>query len=201
MISRLARHTTLRLALFFVLAAVLVWPVLGEAARLNEFRDVHHLFLYERSAIDTIRRYGQLPLWNPYYCGGFDAVAAPQTRFTSPTLLLGLLFVAERAEILTVFFFAVVGMEGMYRWLRLRVNEPLAALLVAPVFALSGQYAVAYHRGWIQFMGFEWHRCVASTRQNTSSWVPMRRRSPSLSSTGSFTAEPLTFTPLRLLRS
>jgi hypothetical protein len=154
-ISRLARHTTLRLAFFSVLAAVLVWPVLGEAARLNEFRDVHHLFLYERSAIDTIRRYGQLPLWNPYYCGGFDAVAAPQTRFTSPTLLLGLLFGAERAEILTVFFFAVLGMEGMYRWLRLRVNEPLAALIVAPVFALSGQYTVAYHRGWIQFMGFE----------------------------------------------
>lgn len=155
MISRLARHLPLRLAFFTVLAAVLVWPVLGDAARLNEFRDVHHLFLYERSAIDTIKRYGELPLWNPYYCGGFDAVAAPQTRFVSPTLLLGLLFGAERAEILTVFFFAVVGMEGMYRWLRLRTTEPLAALIVAPVFALSGQYAVAFNRGWIQFMGFQ----------------------------------------------
>lgn len=155
MISRLARHVTLRLAFFCVLAAVLVWPILSQAAWLNEFRDVHYLLLYERSAIDTIRRYGELPLWNPYYCGGFDAVAAPQTRFVSPTLLLGLLFGAERAEILTVFFFAIVGMEGMYRWLRLRVTEPLAALVVAPVFALSGQYAVAYHRGWIQFMGFE----------------------------------------------
>lgn len=155
MISRLARHLPLRLAFFTMLAAVLVWPVLGDAARLNEFRDVHHLFLYERSAIDTIKRYGELPLWNPYYCGGFDAVAAPQTRFLSPTLLLGLLFGAERAEILTVFFFAVVGMEGMYRWLRLRTTEPLAALVVAPIFALSGQYAVAYNRGWIQFMGFQ----------------------------------------------
>ena len=155
MISRLARHLTLRLAFFCVLAAVFVWPILPLAAHINEFRDVHHLFMYERSAIDTIRRYGELPLWNPYYCGGFDAVGAPQTRFVSPTLLLGLLFGAERAEILTVFFFVVVGMEGMYRWLRLRVTEPLAALVVAPVFALSGQYAVAYHRGWIQFMGFE----------------------------------------------
>lgn len=155
MISRLARHLTLRLALFCVLAAVFVWPILSQAAHMNEFRDVHHLFMYERSAIDTIRRYGELPLWNPYYCGGFDAVGAPQTRFVSPTLLLGLLFGAERAESLTVFFFAVVGMEGMYRWLRLRTPDPLAALVVAPVFALSGQYAVAYHRGWIQFMGFE----------------------------------------------
>ena len=89
MISRLARHLPLRLAFFCVLAALFVWPVLSQAAQMNEFRDVHHLFLYERSAIDTIRRYGELPLWNPYYCGGFDAVGAPQTRFVSPTLLLG----------------------------------------------------------------------------------------------------------------
>lgn len=154
MLSRLARHTPIRLAFFTVLAAVLVWPILPDAARLNEFRDVHHLFLYERSAIDTIVRFGELPLWNPYYCGGFDAVAAPQTRFVSPTLLLGLLFGAERAEILTVFFFSILGMEGMYRWIRLRVDHALAATLVAPVFALSGQLAVAYYRGWIQFFGF-----------------------------------------------
>lgn len=155
MIVRLARHTSLRLAFFTVLATALVWPILPDAARLNEFRDVHHLFLYERSAIDTIKRFGELPLWNPYYCGGFDAVAAPQTRFVSPTLLLGLLFGAERAEILTVFFLAVVGMEGMYRWLRLREDRALSAMIIAPVFALTGQLAVAYCRGWIQFFGFQ----------------------------------------------
>ena len=55
----------------------------------------------------------------------------------------------------TVFFFAILGMEGTYRWLRLRVDEPTAALLVAPVFALSGQFAVAFFRGWIKFFGFE----------------------------------------------
>jgi hypothetical protein len=153
--SRLARHVGIRLAFFTVLAAVVVWPILQDAARLNEFRDVHILLLYERAAIDTILRYGELPLWNPYFCGGFDAIAAPQTRIVSPTLLLGLLFGANRAEILTVFFFLVVGMEGTYRWLRLRVTEPVAALVIAPVFALSGQYTVAYHRGWIQFFGFE----------------------------------------------
>jgi hypothetical protein len=155
MISRLAARAPFRLAFFALVAAALVWPVLGDAARLNEFRDVHHLFLYERSAIDTIKRYGELPLWNPFYCGGFDAVGAPQTRFMSPTLLLGLLFGAERAEILTVFFFVILGMEGMYRWLRLRITEPLAALIVAPVFAISGQFTVAYYRGWIQFFGFQ----------------------------------------------
>lgn len=155
MLSRYASSLAFRLAVFTLLAAALVWPVLPDAARINEFRDVHHLFLYEKSAIDTIRHFHELPLWNPYYCGGFDAVGAPQTRFVSPTLLLGLWFGAERAEILTVFFFVIIGMEGMYRWLRLRSQDAFAAFMVAPVFALSGQFAVAYFRGWIQFYGFE----------------------------------------------
>ncbi len=155
MLARYASHLSFRLAVFALLAAALVWPILPDAARINEFRDVHHLFLYEKSAIDTIRHFHELPLWNPYYCGGFDAVGAPQTRFVSPTLLLGLWFGAERAEILTVFFFVIIGMEGTYRWLRLRTPDPAAAFLVAPIFALSGQFAVAYFRGWIQFYGFE----------------------------------------------
>lgn len=154
MLPRLAQRLPFRLTVFAMIAAVLVYPLLADAGRINEFRDVHHLFFYERAAIDTVLRYGELPLWNPYFCGGFDAVGAPQTRFLSPSLLLGLLFGAERAEVLTLFFFTLLGMEGMYRWLRLRVTNAAAAVLVAPVFALSGQFAVAYYRGWIQFLGF-----------------------------------------------
>jgi hypothetical protein len=153
--SRLARSTPVRLAIFALLATVLVWSSLHDAARLNEFRDAQVLQLYEHSAVDTIHRFGQLPFWNPYYCGGLDAVGAPQSRFTSPTLLLSLALGPERAEIVVVFLFAIVGMEGVYRWLRLRVFEPGAALLVAPVFALSGHFSVAYFRGWTNFFSFE----------------------------------------------
>ncbi len=155
MISRLARSTPIRLAIFALLATALVWSSLKDAARFNEFRDAQVLDLYERSAVDTVRRFGELPLWNPYYCGGLDAVGAPQGRSTSPTLLFSLFFGTERAGLLLVFVFAIIGMEGMYRWLRLRVMEPAAALLVAPVFALSGHFSIAYYRGWTNFFGFE----------------------------------------------
>lgn len=155
MISRLARSTPVRLAIFALLATVLVWSSLKDAARFNEFRDAQVLDLYERSAVDTIRRFGELPLWNPYYCGGLDQVGAPQGRSTSPTVLLSLLLGTERAELFVVFVFAILGMEGMYRWLRLRVVEPAAAMLVAPVFALSGHFSIAYYRGWTNFFGFE----------------------------------------------
>ena len=45
-------------------------------------------------------------------------------------------------------------MEGTYRWLRLRVNDASAALRIAPIFALSGHFAVSYFRGWTSFFGF-----------------------------------------------
>src|SRR4051812_25440883 len=151
--TRLARSTPVRLALFSLLALALVWTSLGHAADVNEFRDAQVLLSYERAAVDTVRRFGQLPLWNPYYCGGLDGVGAPQSRFTSPTLLLSVLFGPERADVLIVFLFAVLGMEGMYRWLRLRVVSPAAAAVVAPVFALSGHFAVAFFRGWTNFFG------------------------------------------------
>src|SRR4051794_37837775 len=107
----LARSTPVRLALFGLLALVLVWTSLEHAASVNEFRDAQVMLTYERTAVDTVRRFGELPLWNPYYCGGLDGVGAPQSRFTSPTLLLSLLFGPERADLLLVFLFAVLGME------------------------------------------------------------------------------------------
>jgi len=46
-------------------------------------------------------------------------------------------------------------MEGTYRWVRLRVNDATAALRIAPIFALSGHFAVSWFRGWTNFFGFE----------------------------------------------
>jgi hypothetical protein len=152
---RLLGRSPLRLALYALLALVLVWPLLGDAARFNEFRDSQILMLYERAAVDSVKRFGEWPLWNPFYCGGLDGVGAPQSRFVSPTFLLSLLFGAERAELPIVWLMVVLGMEGGYRWLRLRVVNATAAALVAPVFALSGHFAVAYYRGWTGFFGFE----------------------------------------------
>lgn len=152
---RLAGNWVVRLAVFTVIAGMLVWPMLPAAGFLNEFRDAQVMTLHERAAVDAIRRFGQLPLWDPWYCGGLYGLGAPQSRFASPTLLLSLLFGVERAEPLVVFVFAILGMEGTYRFLRLRVTDAFAAIRVAPLFALSGYFAFAYFRGWTNFFGFQ----------------------------------------------
>ena len=153
--SRLANRLSVRLALYAVLALVLVYTSLPSAASDNEFRDAQVMLGYERAAVDTVRHYGQIPMWDPWYCGGLDGVGAPQSRFVSPTLLLSIWFGAERAELLIVFLLTILGMEGTFRWLRTRVEDPAAAFVIAPLFALSGQFSVSYFRGWTSFFGFE----------------------------------------------
>jgi hypothetical protein len=146
MAERLARSTAFRLALFALLAMLLVWPLLPSAAWTNEFRDAQVLGLHERVAATTVTTFHELPLWDPYYCGGLYALGAPQSRFASPAFLATLLFGVERAQPILIFILTLLGMEGTYRWLRLRVSSASASLLVAPAFALSGHFAVAVYR-------------------------------------------------------
>src|SRR4051794_20054439 len=102
---RFAERTAVRIAVFAVIAAALVWSILPAAGFLNEFRDAQVMTLHERAAVDAVRRFGQLPLWNPEYCGGLYGLGAPQSRWASAPFLLSLLFGVERAEPLVVFLF------------------------------------------------------------------------------------------------
>jgi hypothetical protein len=145
----------IRLAVFAVLALWATYPLLATAPALNEFRDAHVLGHYETVARDAILRWHQAPLWDPYYCGGMYLLGTPQARFASPTFLLTLLFGEARGEALAAFAMILVGLEGTYRYARSRGAGSVASLLAAPVFALSGIFALSPSLGWISFFSFE----------------------------------------------
>jgi hypothetical protein len=155
MVRSLSSRTLPRLAFFALLALVLVYPLLGNAALLNEFRDAQVLQAYEHDAVISVSRFGQAPLWDPYYCGGLYALGSPQSRFASPLFAFSLWFGARRASVVIAFFMFAVGMEGAYRFLRARKAGALGSTLAAPLFASSGLFAVSYFNGWINFFGFE----------------------------------------------
>ena len=154
-LERAASRSSARLAAFALLALVATWPLLSTGAALNEFRDAHVLAHYEQVARETLLRYHQVPLWDPFYCGGMYLLGTPQSRFASPTLLLTLLFGEGRGEALAAFSMMVVGLEGAFRYARSRRASPLGAALAAPVFALSGVFAGVPSLGWVNFFGFE----------------------------------------------
>lgn len=144
-----------RLAAFAAVALCASWPLLSTAPALNEFRDAHVLAHYEVAARELMLRWHQMPLWDPYYCGGMYLLGTPQARFVSPTFLFTLLFGERRAEAITVFAMIVVGLEGAYRYSRSRGATSFGATLAAPLFALSGMFAVSPGLGWIGFFSFE----------------------------------------------
>jgi len=150
-----AQNTPLRLALFATLALAAAWPLLSSASMLNEFRDAHVLAHYETAARDSVLHWHQAPLWDPYYCGGMYLLGTPQARFLSPTFLFTLFFGEARGEALTAFAMMIVGLEGTFRYARDRGATRFGALLAAPLFALSGIFAVSPGLGWIGFFGFE----------------------------------------------
>lgn len=144
-----------RLAVFAAVALCASWALLSTAPALNEFRDAHVLAHYETAARESLVRWHQMPLWDPWYCGGMYLLGTPQARFVSPTFLLTLLLGERRAEAVTVFAMIVVGLEGAYRYARSRGATGFGALLAAPIFALSGVFAVSPGLGWIGFFSFE----------------------------------------------
>jgi hypothetical protein len=154
-LRRAAQLTPARLAFFSISALVLIWPLLPHAADLNEFRDGQALFNYEDVAVRTVRKWFELPLWNPYYCGGLYALGTPQSRFAAPPFLLSLLFGPLRAAPLIAMAMSVLGMEGFYRYARMRTASALGPALVAPLFAGNGFFAFSYFHNWINFYGFE----------------------------------------------
>lgn len=155
LLGSLLAKPAVRLAAFALIALITAWPMLGAAASLNGYRDSHPLVQYEESARRTVVEFHQVPLWDPYYCGGMDGLGTPQSRFASPTFLLTLAVGSLRAEPLMVFLFLLLGLEGAFRYARSRGATFLGAALAAPIFGLSGFFAVAPALGWIHFMGFE----------------------------------------------
>jgi hypothetical protein len=67
-----------------------IWHNLGNSPGTGDAGFVWFVIEVDRT---TIVEHGQLPLWNPYYCGGAPHIGSPQTGtlspFTLPILLLG----------------------------------------------------------------------------------------------------------------
>ena len=153
-LERFARDPWARACFFVALAALAVAPYLLTAGAFNAFRDAQVLWLYEDAARRSVVEFGQLPLWNPDFCGGMPALGTPQARFASPTFLLTLLFGTTRAEPVTLFAMVVLALFGAHRLAREHGATQFGATLAAPLFGLMGLFACAPFLGWFGFLGF-----------------------------------------------
>lgn len=121
--------------------------------------DWDHDFLFHGVPNTTILVYHQIPLWNPYSCGGNVLLAHPEARFLSPLFLLELLFGVITGLKLEIWVHILIGMYGMYLiTANLFRFAPISRLLPPIIYMLSGMYA--------------FHIAVGHTRMMTIAYIP-----------------------------
>src|SRR5262249_42928065 len=77
---------------------------------------------------NSIVNFHQLPLWNPYKCGGIPMIGNPQSRILTPMLLLHLIFGPVVGSHLEVPIHMAIGFAGAYVLARKLDVKPLSAM-------------------------------------------------------------------------
>ena len=152
--ARLLAHPAPRLALWLLLAGFFFSAGLATPHFIGYGHDWFYFDHHLQAAYRSIAEYGQLPLWNPWHCGGLPGVGNLQTASIAPSTLLSLVFgLHEGARIFYLLLF-VAGLEGTYQYTRHRGAGGLGALTAALVFAFSGRFVHFLHSGQPTFLAF-----------------------------------------------
>ncbi len=134
----------------------LVWPWLLDGSTYG-FHDWDVMSSHRFLAVEALRRYGELPAWNPYACGGFPAWGYVEgaTIVVSPWLPLYLGLDLRWALRLEVLGMCIVGAAGSYALAGRYADSLAARALVVALFAVNGRF------GLQAASGHAWHLAYA----------------------------------------
>ncbi|MDB5212230.1 MAG: hypothetical protein JWO86_157 [Myxococcaceae bacterium] len=153
--DRLASMTVVRLVVWVAIAAWVYQGILSDPFKLTDWMDDHQFYSWEQSDRMTLMRWGQLPAWNPYWCGGTPGIAAPEDSFLSPDFLLRLVFGVAHGRRLAIMLLLIAGFEGTFRLCRRLDCSVVASAFAAVIFGTCDRFVMFLHDGWINFLGFE----------------------------------------------
>ena len=146
----------LRLAGWVTVVAAVFPGFFSDPHLLINFMDDHQFSNWEEADRISILGHGQLPLWNPYYCGGMVSAAAPESGVFSPDFLLRLIFGVSHGRRFALLLFLVLGMEGTYRLNRAIQGSAFSGIFAALIFTTCNRLLQTYlGMGWVNFFGFE----------------------------------------------
>ncbi|MBI2188497.1 MAG: hypothetical protein HYU37_15465 [Acidobacteria bacterium] len=115
--------------------------------------------LYHWVPYETVRTYGQIPLWNPFECGGMPMLANPQSRWWSPFFLLHLWLGPARAMHIEIVAHIALAWLGAFVLGRAYGLSRLAAMAPAIVFAGCSSFYLHVgegHTGWLAYAYMPW---------------------------------------------
>lgn len=149
----------LRRRAWFVLAAIAAaaafwYPALRHWSATG-FGDWQQFLHQWEAARIAMVRYGEVPLWNPYHCGGTLLFGDPQAQGFSPLFFLFMPFGSAAGLKLFMIAHSAAGFGGMYVFARKHVNlDALSAACASFLWAGSGFFAWHGSGGHPAFMPF-----------------------------------------------
>jgi hypothetical protein len=118
--------------------------------------DAHYFRMHDEYGLRSMREFGQVPSWNPYYCGGTPGLANPQVTYLAPDFFLRLVWGGAVGRKLTVVLALLLGLEGMYRLARAWRIGWVGAIAAAAAYSTNGWFRQFAELGWLNFLvGFE----------------------------------------------
>lgn len=154
LLARALDSTPLRLSLFLWLIVAAIWPIFQAPRHGGWTLDWLFFQMFDEIARKTILEHGQLPIWNPYFCGGTTMIGNPQTTYLVPTFPLVLLFGTTFGERLSQIPVLLLGCEGTWRLLRHLGTGRAAALLAAVALTFFGRTFAWLNNGQHGLVGF-----------------------------------------------
>jgi hypothetical protein len=124
-----------------LVATAFCWPIVSSGTAFG-IDDWDQQLFYAEAARRSIAVYHQLPLWNPWYCGGSPLLANPSSTFFDPWFLSSLALDVVRAGKLGVVAHQWLAMMGAWMLARRLGARGIASLLAPVVFGLTSTYTL-----------------------------------------------------------
>lgn len=134
-------------------AAMALWPALRSGDLWSSRYDWRYFETMSEMARRSVLWYRELPLWNPYSCGGEVGLANPQSLDGVPTFLLVLLFGTPLGFKLSMLVYVTLGIFGMALFARKLDIGWTGSIVAGLCFGLSGYHALHLSVGHINFAG------------------------------------------------
>lgn len=128
-------------------------PLFAQPTALGVFDWDQHLFYYG-AVLKNVVEYGQMPFWNPWYCGGNVLWQNPQIAILSPVYPLTALMplaLAMKVNILLHYWLGFIGMHLLLSRV-VGVRSRTVIFFLATMFVASGAPAIHFRAGHSVFL-------------------------------------------------
>ena len=139
---KIPRGTLLTAIVYLVLSSAFCWPLFAQSLANAHGDWDQHIFYY--ASVLKNAAFGDLPFWNPWYCGGNVLWANPQVSLVSPVYLLALVMPLTLAMKLNVLLHCLAGCLGMHLVIQrvIGVKSLPVTVFLTSLFVCSGAMAL-----------------------------------------------------------